>query len=311
MISRKHEAFELDLLLDAIRGCSGYDFSNYARGTLKRRLQLLVTTAGLENLADMIPLVLHDDSFLGRLVRSLSIPVTHMFRDPSFFSVLRERVFPMLQDRKVLKIWHAGCATGEEVYSLAILLQEAGLYDRARIFATDINNEALEKAAEGIYSIPTIQKGTPDYLAAGGSESLASYYHSVYGSAKMKENLKSNVVFSHHDLVTGAPFGKMDLILCRNVTIYFNRSLQDRVYSLFANSMATDGYLALGSQESIDYSAQRDTFIGVDSREKIYRWLAVGAESDRFPTRVSVEDRSVSDSVVAHQRRRPHCDRRL
>ncbi len=277
------------MLLEAIRDCCGYDFSHYTRSTLLRRLNSLAALSGVANMSDLIPMVFHDEDFQERLIRTLSITVTHMFRDPSFFLALQQCVFPAFQERKSLKIWHAGCATGEEVFSLAILLQEAGLYDRATIFATDINSEALDTAATGIYSIPTIQEGTRDYQAAGGAGSLADYYHSVYGAVKMKDDLKTNVVFSHHDLVTGSSFGQMDLILCRNVTIYFDHILQERVYGLFADSLTVDGYLGLGSQESLNFSSQRGAFADVGTNEKLYRQIVSETKPDAWVTGVGAE----------------------
>ena len=262
---------DLDLLLEAIVRRCGYDFRQYSRPSLVRRLSSRLASSNLTRLSEMIPLVLHDDRFLAQVVRACSITVTEMFRDPSFYLTLRRKVLPALEALETVKIWHAGCATGEEVYSLAILLAEEGLYDRSLIFATDFNGDALHTAQEGIYGLEAIRKGTRNYVASGGTGSLSDYYHAEYGSAKMQENLKANIRFSHHNLATDGVFGEMDLILCRNVLIYFGRALQDRVFSLFTESLHPNGFLCLGAKETLDLSDVRKGFDAVASKEKIYR----------------------------------------
>lgn len=268
------EPIELDLVLEAIQRTCGYDFRHYARPSLHRRLAGLQKQSNLTHLAEMIPRILHDSQFLNQLLRTLSITVTDMFRDPSFYLAFRREVVPVLKTRPILKVWHAGCATGEEAYSLAILLKEEGLYDRARIYATDFNANALHTAQEGIYPLEAIKKGTENYVAAGGRCSFADYYHAQYGSAKMQDCIKTNTTFSHHNLATDGPFGDMDLILCRNVLIYFERTLQRRVFSLLADSLRPDGFLCLGMRETLDFSDVREGFEVVAPRDKIYRQKA-------------------------------------
>lgn len=268
------ETVELDLLLEAIQRTCGYDFRQYARASIRRRLTQVMAQTGLTNLAEAIPRVLHDESFLDQAVKALSITVTEVFRDPQFYLTLRQEVVPALEPLDTLKIWHAGCATGEEVYSLAILLKEEGLYDRARIYATDFNANALHTAREGIYPVEAIKKGTRNYLAAGGQGSFSDYYHNEYGSAKMGESLKENISFFHHNLATDGIFGDVDLILCRNVMIYFDRELKSRVFSLFEDTLNTGGFLCLGSKESLEFSDVRQAFDDVAPLEKIYRLRA-------------------------------------
>ncbi len=264
---------EITRVLDAVHECSGYDFHQYSSGTLQRRLTFLQESAKLSRLTEMIPLVYSDQNFLTRVLDCLSITVTELFRDPSFFSSLRENVFPKLDKKECLKVWHAGCATGEEVYSLAIMLDEFFGNNNTLTYATDFNPNAVASAQAGVYSIPTIKDGTRHYQKAGGTGSLAEYYHCKYGSVKMNESLKKNVTFSHFDLVNDKPFGKMDIVLCRNVMIYFNRELQEKVFTLFANSLAPGGFLCLGSKETLNFSGERPNFIDVDPIEKIYRRL--------------------------------------
>ncbi len=203
------------LLLEAMWLRYGYDFSGYAPETLQRRLLRHVGSDRCPGIADMIPRVLREPDFFDKIVYDLSITVTEMFRDPSFYIALRDNVIPILSELPHINIWHAGCATGEEVYSMAILLMEQGLYDRAQIYATDINEGALRQARDGIYRVQDIRSYTSNYQQAGGVESFADYYHADYGSAKMHESLKRNIVFANHNLVTDGPFAEMHLILCQ------------------------------------------------------------------------------------------------
>jgi chemotaxis protein methyltransferase CheR len=268
------EPNELDLVLEAIQQTCGYDFRHYARPSLQRRLSDLADQSNCTHLADMVPHILHDGNFLDQVLRRLSITVTQMFRDPAFYEALRTDVLPVLRNLPVIKVWHAGCATGEEVYSLAILLKEEGLYDRARIYATDFNSQAVQVAQEGIYSMDAIKTGTANYISAGGRGSLSEYYHADYGATKINETLKSNITFSHHDLATDGPFSRMDLILCRNVMIYFDQSLQQRVFSLLADSLHPEGFLCLGTRETLRYSGVCGSFEEFAEDEKIYQRTA-------------------------------------
>ena len=269
--NEKTEQIEMKLLLEAMRLRYGYDFSGYTPDTLKRRLGRNACRRRSPKISDMIPKLLYDPSFFDTLVYDLSITVTEMFRDPAFYLAMRRQVMPLLQRLPHPTIWHAGCATGEEVYSMAILLKEQGLYDRTRIYATDINEAALRKAREGIYPASAIQLYTENYQKAGGIESFGDYYHADYGVAKMKYSLKENITFANHNLVTDAPFTEVNLILCRNVFIYFGKDLQNKTLEMFRDSLSDDGLLALGSAESLMFSSIADDFDDLASNEKIYR----------------------------------------
>ncbi len=273
------ESPDLELLLDAIRRASGYDFRQYQRKSLLRRLTNVKTQNNLDNLAQMIPKVLHDETFLDKVLQTLSITVTEFYRNPSFFKAVVREILPTLKSRRTIKVWHAGCSTGEEVYSLAILLREAGLQRRVRIYGTDFNGDALDAAREGIYSHERIRKGTRNYLLAGGQGSLSNYYHAQYGSGKMRKRLKENIIFSHHNLVTDGAFGEMDLIFCRNVLIHFSRELQQKVLALLDSSLVPDGFLSLGSKESLSLSSFQDSYQRVEPTQKIYRRKAGSASS--------------------------------
>jgi len=271
MRSEQIESIEIDVLLEGIFRRWGYDFRNYAHASLKRRLEHRLALSKLTHISDLLPKVLHDAKFFELLLGDLSITVTEMFRDPRVYAALREHVFPVLRTYPFLKIWHAGCATGEEVYSMAILLQEEGLYGRSQIYATDYNNHSLEVARRGVYPLEDIRAYTANYNAAGGEAAFSDYYHAKYGSAKMNESLKENITFAHHNLVADGAFGEMNLILCRNVMIYFDKTLQDRVLSLFRDSLCHRGYLCLGTKETIDYSCVRDCFETVSDGDRIFR----------------------------------------
>lgn len=275
------EQIELDLVLEAIFRRWGYDFRDYARGSLRRRLSFVLAQSRLGSLAEMLPKILHDRGFFDLLLDDLSVGVTAMFRDPQFFAALRESVFPVLQSYPFIKIWHAGCATGEEVYSMAILLQEEGLYSRCLIYATDYNHRALEAAREGRYSLHDMRTFTANYLAAGGRASFSDYYLAEHGSAKMAEALREKITFASHNLAVDGVFGEMHLIVCRNVLIYFNRALQNRVLTLFRNSLCRRGHLCLGSKETLEFSGIQGQFQAVSARERIFRLLdAIPAGSE-------------------------------
>ncbi|AEI44570.1 CheR family methyltransferase [Paenibacillus mucilaginosus] len=271
MDAKEAEKIEIDLLLEAIYRRYGYDFRGYARSSLMRRLHHIRQKAGAGRIADLIPRVLQDEEFLRRFLLDMSVTVTEMFRDPEFFYELRTKVIPVLKTYPFVKIWHAGCATGEEVYSMAILLQEEGFYDRVQIYGTDMNAESLVTAQEGIYPQENIRKFTANYLKSGGRASFSDYYHAKYGMAKMNEGLKKNIVFTQHNLVTDESFGQMHLILCRNVLIYFDRNLQDKVLGLFGRSLGHRGFLCLGSKESLDFADNGDQFEPLVPKWRIFR----------------------------------------
>ncbi|MDM8558727.1 protein-glutamate O-methyltransferase CheR [Candidatus Parabeggiatoa sp. HSG14] len=265
---------ELQLLLQAIYLKYGYDFRNYAKASIKRRVQHRMTKDGFESISAMQHKLLYDVSFFETLLLDMSINVTEMFRDPGFYFALRKFVVAELKKFPFLKIWHAGCATGEEVYSMAILLKEEGLYDRTQIYATDMNEIVLKQAKDGIFNISRLKQYTANYQKAGGQESFSDYYVAHYDHVVMDKSLKENILFSDHNLATDGVFGEMNLIMCRNVLIYFNRELQHRALGLFFDSLCTDGFLCLGSKESIRFSEYSDTFEDVVREEKIYRRIS-------------------------------------
>jgi len=265
------EHVEIELLLEAIFRRYGYDFRSYARASIERRIRQFMVKEGCATIAEMIPKLLHDAVFFSHLARYFSISVTELFRDPWAYQVIREKVIPLLKTWPHVKIWHAGCATGEEVYSLAIVLKEEGVYDRVTIYATDFNDEALERAREGIYGLDKIQEATRNYQRTGGTGSFSEYYHARYQAAAMDSSLKKRMVFSGHNLATDSLFGEMHLIFCRNVLIYFNRDLQNRVLGLFTESLVHGGFLCLGSKEDLRFTDVCDRFEVVDDRARIYK----------------------------------------
>ena len=262
---------EINLLLDAIYQEKGYDFRQYARASLVRRLTLQLQRHGLSHFSELIPLLLHSDVAFESFLKEMSITVTNMFRDPPFYKQFRELVVPKLKTWPFVKIWCAGCATGEEVYSLAIVLKEENFYDRCQIYATDYNNNSLYIAKEGIYPLAKLKQYSENYNKSGARSSFADYYHANYNGGKIIESLKKKIVFSHHNLVSDAVFSEMNVILCRNVLIYFNKELQNRVLFLFDESLCNGGYLCLGTKETLQFSSVAKDFELVADQEKIYR----------------------------------------
>lgn len=265
------ESIEIDLLLEAVYRRYGYDFRSYARASIERRILQFLSGSGCSSVSEMIPKVLHDRDFFSRLVGRFSIPVTEMFRDPFVYRAVREKVVPMLKTWPHFKVWHAGCATGEEAYSLAILLVEEGIYDRATIYATDLNDEALDLARNGIYEIDRIREATRNYQQSGGKTSFSEYYHARYDAAAIKESLKKRMVFSNHNLVSDSVFGEMHLVFCRNVLIYFNNKLQNRAFGLFTESLVHGGFLCIGTKEDLRFSEVQNRYDIVDDRARIYK----------------------------------------
>ncbi len=269
------ERLEIDLLLEAIFRRYGYDFRSYARASIERRIRQFLSQSGCNTVAELTSRVLHDQELFSRLARYFSISVTELFRDPSVYLSVRENVVPLLRTWPNFKVWHAGCATGEEVYSLAIVLKEEGVYPRATIYATDFNDEALEKARDGIYPIDRLQEATRNYQLSGGKGSFAEYYHARYGAVQMDPALKQRVTFSVHNLASDQVFGEMHLVFCRNVLIYFNRELQNRALGLFTESLVRGGFLCLGSKEDLRFSDVSSMYEIVDSKARIYRKKAL------------------------------------
>lgn len=262
---------EISLLLEAIYQKYGYDFRQYSQAHIRRRIMGRMAMTGFEYISQMQAKVLNDELFASELLQDLSITVTEMFRDPDFYKSLREKVIPILKTYPFIKIWHAGCATGEEAYSMAILLQEEGLYDRTTIYATDFNQMALNRAKEGIFSNKMIKEYSVNYQLSGGKESFSSYYTSSYDNVIMNQSLKKNIVWANHNLVTDSVFAEANLILCRNVLIYFDKDLQNKVQRLFYNSLINGGILCLGSKESLHFTDFHEEFIELDKKQRIYK----------------------------------------
>lgn len=271
------EDIEVQLFVRAMQLRHGYDFSEYAPASLKRRVQQLVRTHDTGTISELNRRLLHEDGFVARVIEGLSVPVSEMFRDPSVFRSLRDKVFPVLASYPEINIWQAGCAHGQEVYSLAILLEEAGLYERSRIYATDFNDAALAVAAEGIYATREARDWSRNYMEAGGSHSLSDYYSARYDFIKLDKRLRRNVTFFNHNLVTDEVFCEAHLILCRNVLIYFSNTLQDRTLGLFRDSLVRGGFLCLGTRENIDFSPAATGFSDVDHALRIYQVGGAGA----------------------------------
>jgi chemotaxis protein methyltransferase CheR len=265
------EHVEIELLLEGVYRCYGYDFRDYAPSSLRRRIRERVRSEGLETVSGLKEKVLHDPACMERLLLGLSINVSAMFRDPSFYQAFRSRVAPLLRTYPFLRIWHAGCSTGEEVYSMAILLQEEGLYERTRLYATDMNETVLQKARAGIVPLASMKLYTTNYLQSGGREVFSDYYTASYGNAILRSSLRKNVVFAQHNLATDRAFNEFQVIMCRNVMIYFNQELQARVHALFLESLVRLGYLCLGSKESLKYLPQENDYEEFDPEQRIYR----------------------------------------
>lgn len=265
------EQIEIDLLLEAVYRRYGYDFRSYARASIERRVRQFLSRQGLGSIMELTDQVLHDPKLFSSLARYFSIAVTELFRDPWAYRVLREKVVPVLQTWPHFKVWHAGCSSGEEVYSLAILLREEEVYHRSTIYATDFNDSVLQQAREGIYEIDRLKDATRNYQGAGGKASFSDYYHARYGAAVMDGSLRERIVFSNHNLVTDTVFSEMHLIFCRNVLIYFDRGLQNRVLKLFDESLVNGGFLCLGSKEDIQFTEVADRYEVVDRQARIFK----------------------------------------
>ncbi len=265
------ETLEIELLLNAIYSRYGYDFRNYARASLNRRVLDFLAKTEFHKISELLTPVLYDHDCFQSLLYSISVTVTEMFRDPSFYKKLRQEIIPYLQTYPHIKIWNAGCSTGEEVYSIAILLKEEGIYDRCQIYASDFNDHALAKAREGIYAIEKIKLNTANYQKSGGKKSFADFYLCEYGSVIMNRDLKQNVTFAHHNLVVDQVFGEMNMIICRNVLIYFDSVLQNKVLKLFHDSLKLNAFLCLGKKESIQFSEIQEHFIDYCRTERIYQ----------------------------------------
>jgi chemotaxis protein methyltransferase CheR len=265
------ERLEIELLLEGIYRHYGFDFRSYAYASIRRRLWRRIEAEGLQTISALQERLLHEPATMERVLLDLSINVTAMFRDPSFYLAFRQKVVPLLRTYPFIRIWHAGCSTGEEVYSMAILLEEEGLYERARIYATDINEVVVHRARTGIFPLDRMQEYTENYIKAGGTRSFSEYYVAKYDGALFSPSLQRNVVFSQHNLVTDRSFAEFNVILCRNVLIYFDRTLQSRVHGLFYESLVHLGILCLGSKETLRLSEYETSYEELSGANRIYR----------------------------------------
>ena len=262
---------EIDELLEKIWQKYGYDFRNYARASLERRISYRLSTSGLKSISEMTFKIINDMDFFENFLNDMSITVTEMFRNPFVFKKIVNEVFPHLKTYHRINIWHAGCATGEEVYSLAILLEENQLLEKCQIYATDYNNKSLYICNEGIYPLEKMKEYSENYILSGGKKSFSDYYHANYESAIFKNSLKDNICFAHHNLMRDVSFAEMNIVICRNVMIYFDRKLQNQVLNLFNDSLINRGFLILGDKETLSFTEVESKYEEFAKKEKIYR----------------------------------------
>ncbi len=265
---------EIELVLTDLHELHGYDFNDYARASLYRRINRLFILDRFPSFAEFRYKLRYDPDYFQRFIESITVNVTEMFRDPLFFKAVREILLPQLAVHSHIRIWHAGCSTGEEVYSMAILLHEAGLLKKSLLYATDINPQVLEKAHLGIFPLSSMKLYSENYLRSGGEKYFSSYYSANYNKAKFNEIFRSRMIFSTHNLVSDRSFNEFHLIICRNVLIYFNKELQEKALKVFDNSLNTGSFLALGSKENIRFSSIVKRFVTMDRNEKIWKKIA-------------------------------------
>lgn len=271
MVDESSQELEVRLLLEALRHRCGFDIRQYAQASMRRRLLYCLSSCGIDKISAAIPLILHDQDFFNKLLYTLSVTFTEFYRDPTFYRILRERIIPLLRTYPFVNLWHAGCATGEEVYSMAILLQEECLLDKVRIYATDFNSESLQKAAEAIYRQDDLLTSEANYKKAGGKGKLSDYFIVEDGTARIDPSLMKNIVFSSFNLATDNVFTEVHMVFCRNVMIYFDRLLQNRVLRLLHNSLVHGGILCLGSKESIKFSDIDNHFLPISEKWRVYQ----------------------------------------
>jgi chemotaxis protein methyltransferase CheR len=268
------EDIEISLLLEGLYRAHGFDFREYSRPSLRRRILELMRSEKLETVSAFQNKVLHDAACLDRFLLGLSVHATAMFRDPSFYLTFRKKVVPLLRTYPTVQIWVAGCSTGEEVYSLAILLEEERLYAKCRIYATDISQAVLRKARDGIFPLAAMREYTANYQQAGGAHEFSDYYTAQYGSVIFSAALRNNIVFSEHNLATDGSFNEFQVILCRNVMIYFNKDLQARVHNLLYESLSMFGVFGLGNKESLKFTPREAFYEHLNETDKLYRKIA-------------------------------------
>jgi chemotaxis protein methyltransferase CheR len=262
---------ELDLLTGLLSEKYGYDFNNYARASLKRRVSRLMVVDRFPSFAELLHTLKHNETYLTRMVQGLTVNVTEMFRDPSLFKTIRESVLPVLATHPFIRIWHAGCSTGEEVYSMAILLEEANLLHRSLLYATDINASVIENIRKGVFPMSQMKQYSENYNLSGGKKDFSTYYTAKYDWAKFDERLKSKMIVATHNLVSDRSFNEFQIIFCRNVLIYFDKVLQDQVLTLFDDSLEKLGFLVLGAKENIRFSPISKSYVQLEQKEKIWR----------------------------------------
>ena len=262
---------ELDLLISELSDKYGYDFANYARASLKRRVNRLLIIDRFPSFAELLYKVRFDPDYLNHVVQELTVNVTEMFRDPVLFKAIREQVLPVMATHPFIRIWHAGCSTGEEVYSMAILLEEANLLHRSLLYATDLNPSVIENLKKGIFPLSQMKTYSENYILAGGKKDFSSYYTAKYDWAIFDERLKAKMIVATHNLVSDRSFNEFQIIFCRNVLIYFDKTLQDKVLDLFDESLEKLGYLVLGSKENIRFSGLAKKYVLLDTKEKVWR----------------------------------------
>ncbi len=262
---------EVERIIEVIFNKRGIDFSGYSRASFSRRIQRITDRDSNGDFEIIVQRVSEDKLYFDQFLKEVTVNVTEMFRDPSFFLAIRKKVLPELGHHHKIRLWHAACSTGEEVYSMATLLHESNLLERSVIYGTDLNSDVLKKAKNGVYSAKNIREYTTNYQRSGGSGNFSDYYQAAYGNAVFKEFFRKNMVFSEHNLVTDGSFNEFNLIMCRNVLIYFQKPLQSRVIRIFKESLAPGGFLCLGSKESLMFADDHDAFEEVDATQKIYR----------------------------------------
>ncbi|SLL17412.1 protein-glutamate O-methyltransferase [Mycobacteroides abscessus subsp. abscessus] len=265
------ERIEIELLLQGLYVWCGYDYRNYAYNSIRRRIWHRVHAEKLASITGLLEKILHDPDCLKRLIQDFSIHVTEMFRDPEFFLEFREKIVPVLRTYPSIRIWHAGCSTGEEVYSMAMLLQEEGIYEKTKIYATDISADALTIAKAGVFPMESMRKFTTNYLKAGGKKAFSHYYVAKGDTVKFDSNLTKNIIFAQHNLVTDRSFNEFHVIFCRNVLIYFDKALQNKVHRLFYDSLGMFGFLGLGDRESILFTDKADCYEDISKHQKLYK----------------------------------------
>lgn len=271
MRANELENLEIKLLLEGVFNVYGYDFRDYAEASIGRRLRQWLQESGFNTFSEAQSRLLRDHTLFDSFIKGITVNVSEMFRDPFFFKVLREQVVPYLKTYPFVKIWHAGCATGEEAYSMAILLDEEGLKGKYRIYATDINEEILKRAKNGIFPLSEIQRYTQNYQKSGGIRSFADYYTARYDKAILMSQLRENIVFSTHNLATDSDFGEMNMVLCRNVMIYFKPDLKERAIGLFDSSIVSGGFLCLGSKETLENKKAAENYSEIEPKSRVYR----------------------------------------